>query len=412
MFSSHPKSKFWSKKNNTSPNNVALYSNKKYWFDCSECNHSFDKILNDIVGKNSWCAYCANQKICDCQICFKKSFASHPKSKYWSIKNKINPNKVFKYSNKKYWFDCKNCNHEFYTAISSITYRKNWCYYCGNKKLCEKKDCKTCFNKSFASHKKSKYLLKENSRLLFKNNHTKYFFKCNICSHDFKISLLNVNNNYWCCYCGNKKLCENKNCKICFDKSFASHKKSKFWTEKNNQLPRKVFKNTHKKYWFKCEKEHLFSMALYNVKNEWCPKCNESKGEVKITEYLEQNNNKFKPQKTFNNLKYKKSLRYDFYLENYKLIIEYDGEQHFNSNTKYKHFDKNYKIRRIKDLLKNKYCLENNYILLRISYKEFNFIENIIQTTLNRIKRENFKGIIYSNLELYKFPKACAQQQA
>ena len=68
-------------------------------------------------------------------------FINHPKSKFWSNKNKQDINKVALYSNKKYWFRCNQCNHNFYTTISSITYRNHWCCYCGHKKLCEDNDC-------------------------------------------------------------------------------------------------------------------------------------------------------------------------------------------------------------------------------------------------------------------------------
>jgi hypothetical protein len=47
MFSQHPKSAFWSSKNTKTPNEVALNSRKKFWFDC-ECEHSFEKNIKEI----------------------------------------------------------------------------------------------------------------------------------------------------------------------------------------------------------------------------------------------------------------------------------------------------------------------------------------------------------------------------
>lgn len=38
-------------------------------------------------------------------IPFERSFASHPKSEYWSIKNKQKSRNTFKNSHKKIWFD-------------------------------------------------------------------------------------------------------------------------------------------------------------------------------------------------------------------------------------------------------------------------------------------------------------------
>lgn len=45
-------------------------------------------------------------------------------------------------------------------------------------------------------------------------------------------------------------LCKNADCKICFDKSFASSKESKFMID--NSDPRQIFKNSHTKFKFKC----------------------------------------------------------------------------------------------------------------------------------------------------------------
>jgi hypothetical protein len=48
MFSQHPKALFWSDRNFVKPNEVALNSHKKFWFDC-ECGHAFDIQLNNVI---------------------------------------------------------------------------------------------------------------------------------------------------------------------------------------------------------------------------------------------------------------------------------------------------------------------------------------------------------------------------
>ena len=86
------------------------------------------------------------------EIPFEKSFASHEKSKYWSNKNELKPNQVFKSSGKKYWFDCE-CGHEIEISLNNIS-GGQWCPYCcfPIKKLCNNEDCKECFEKSIASY--------------------------------------------------------------------------------------------------------------------------------------------------------------------------------------------------------------------------------------------------------------------
>ncbi len=223
---------------------------------------------------------CTRQKLCqnkNCVPCFNKSFASHPKSKFWSNTNNLLPRNVFKSSNKNFLFDCI-CGHHFDKRLCSITNGNNWCPYCCNppQKLCDNNGCKQCYNKSFASHYKSLFWSKQNKiqpRQVFKFSHNKYKFECK-CGHIFDSALNNINENKWCPYCSNQKLCINMKCKRCFKKSFASHPKAKFWSIKNNKRPTEVLKFSNKRYEFKCECGHFFNSVLHSIStNFWCPYC-------------------------------------------------------------------------------------------------------------------------------------------
>jgi hypothetical protein len=107
-FASHSKSKFWSKKNTIKPEEVYISSNKKRWFDCDKCTHSFEKKLHHIL-KNSWCPYCTNQKLIAKNVL--KNHLLHMIKFYFGVK--LQPKDVFKSTSKKFWFNCNNCNHDF-----------------------------------------------------------------------------------------------------------------------------------------------------------------------------------------------------------------------------------------------------------------------------------------------------------
>ena len=68
--------------------------------------------------------------------------------------------------------------------------------------------------------------------------------------------------NKWCPYCSHNKLCNYDSGDHCFKHSFASNEKAKFWINAFNKrvTPRKLFLNSVKKYWFKCEKGHEFDI--------------------------------------------------------------------------------------------------------------------------------------------------------
>lgn len=73
--------------------------------------------------------------------------------------------------------------------------------------------------------------------------------------------------------------------------------------------------------------------ARHLLDNPSCPYCNLSKGELNVIEYLKSKNIKYEEQKTFEGLKDKRDLSYDFCLrdnaDNITHLIEYQGIQHY-----------------------------------------------------------------------------------
>ena len=69
-------------------------------------------------------------------------------------------------------------------------------------------------------------------------------------------------------------------------------------------------------------------------------------------------------QKTFPELKHKYQLRYDFYIKSANLLIEADGAQHWDKNSKFYS-----EISCYRDSLKTNYAKDNNIRLIRIPYE-------------------------------------------
>ena len=80
-----------------------------------------------------------------------------------------------------------------------------------------------------------------------------------------------------------------------------------------------------------------------------------------------------------------KELPFDFYLPEYNLCIEYDGEHHFHIVSKYGGVEYLEKVKR-NDTIKNIWCLDNSIKLLRISYKEKGKIFDILSEKLLSLK--------------------------
>lgn len=119
------------------------------------------------------------------------------------------------------------------------------------------------------------------------------------------------------------------------------------------------------------------------LKGSSCPKCiknTESNGEKLLAEYFLANNIKFERQKEFDDLVGLRGgkLKYDFYLQKFNTLVEFDGIQHFQP-VDYFGGLKVFKVQKYHDNLKDNYAKANNYNLIRIPYWEINNLNEIIK---------------------------------
>lgn len=100
-----------------------------------------------------------------------------------------------------------------------------------------------------------------------------------------------------------------------------------------------------------------------------CRRCGESKGEIEIRKWLELNNIKFEKEKTFEDCVNLGRLRFDFYLPDFNICIEFDGLQHFKVIEQFGGIEEFERVKE-RDRVKNEYCIDNNLNLIRINYKD------------------------------------------
>lgn len=113
-----------------------------------------------------------------------------------------------------------------------------------------------------------------------------------------------------------------------------------------------------------------------------CPTCHHSRsrGELKILKFLALNKLEFIQEATFKGCVDKTRLQFDFYIPSLHLCIEYDGIHHYQEVEFYG--TEAFKVTQKHDTIKNKYCSKNGITLLRISYKDFDRIEEILKKVL------------------------------
>lgn len=86
--------------------------------------------------------------------------------------------------------------------------------------------------------------------------------------HSEFITHIFESHNKYNCKKGRKILCENHDCELCFNRSFASYYRENRWILDDNDsiTPREVCRNSHKLYWFLCNIcHHKFNMSPHNI---------------------------------------------------------------------------------------------------------------------------------------------------
>ena len=142
---------------------------------------------------------------------------------------------------------------------------------------------------------------------------------------------------------------------------------------KSNNLKVPIICPEHGEFW---------QTPMCHLSGQGCPYCKESHLERKVNNMLKDNNIEFERQKRFNwliNDKTKYTLPLDFYLPDYNIAIECQGEQHFKpvnfgGNTEEEAFQQ-FRIIQDRDKKKKELCKSNNVKLLY--YSDIKYEENI-----------------------------------
>ena len=165
----------------------------------------------------------------------------------------------------------------------------------------------------------------------------------------------------------------------------------------NKWLNKEEYRNaTVRNLRIQCCCGNVFTTSLVNYKDHgvntcFSCSCKMSSGEKRIRDFLELNKINFIKEKRFEDCRDIKPLPFDFYLPESNLIIEFDGQQHFEET-----YYMDYETTKKHDVIKNQYREDNNIDILRTPYWEGNNIEDIIATKLNL----QVKDIVSSHMKV------------
>ena len=188
-------------------------------------------------------------------------------------------------------------------------------------------------------------------------------------------------------------LCAGHRCKLCANKLRGDHlrlspdqvEEITNATNGNKLLNKDDYKNSSTRnlqvLCGKCGKNvYITSLSSYLNGQTKCRKCSlaESKGEERISHYLDNNSVKYEREKKFLDCTDIHCLPFDFYLPDYNIIIEFDGKHHYEAIHGQDAFENVCRH----DSIKDRYCADNGIEIIRIPYWDYCNIENILNKRL------------------------------
>lgn len=161
---------------------------------------------------------------------------------------------------------------------------------------------------------------------------------------------------------------------------------ARLFCAKNNYdcvIPDQVYKGDKEKIKLICSCGEYFQTTITHLVHDRkyrCDKCTHRQSNIEgmVQNYLQSKGIVFIREYTYADCVDKGTLPFDFYLPEYKSIIEVDGVGHykptkFNGNTKIA--DSTYESTVLHDKIKNEYCQNYDIPLLRIPYWAFDTLE-------------------------------------
>lgn len=325
---------------------VYIKAKSKIKIMCNTCQKYFNQNPNVHICQKQGCPYCAG-KVYNTNDFIDKAKKINGNKCSYSLVDYINGSTPIK-------LICNRCARIYYQKPSSHLAGKT-CKYCGKTRVLNTEIF--IKNSKKINGEKFNYSLVE-----YIGNKIKIKLICNSCNKIF-------------CQRPDSHISQKQGCPNC-------RKNKKLTTEDFISRSKKihgdlydyssvVYKGIDEKVKIICNVHGIFHQLPSSHLHQkcGCPICRNSKGELAVKSWLENNQIKFMQEYKFPDCRNILELPFDFYLPDYNFLIEYDGEQHFNASKLYggeKRLINTLKL----DKIKTEYCKDNNINLLRIKYNE------------------------------------------
>lgn len=295
--------------------------------------------------------------------------------KMYNPKLKIKNIERYKNMKSKLNFICE-CGHEYVSNLDSVlsSVRRNGCMKCQKRKKSKRKY--SLSHKTYISRVNDVW--GDDIQIMSKyiNGDSKIKAKCNVCLFEWETSARIITRGHGCPKCGHDRT---KASRVKSDEVFKSELSN---IHRGRISTSDVYVNSYTKLEFNCvacSNVWLAQPAMI-LRGRGCPICNLSKGELLISEILEELCINYKEQFIIDGLKTDKggTPRFDFAIfdedDRLYMIIEFDGIHHYKPIKRYggiKRLNEQMDV----DMFKDSYCKSNDIIMARIPYTEFKKID-------------------------------------
>ena len=283
-------------------------------------------------------------------------------------------------------FVCKDCGYLWSTTPSLIVSQRQHCPRCVLRTVAAKntRDGNEVFQELKELNKKVTVLSKEYVR-----SQDKVLVSCNECGHIWKATPAHIRNGRGCPECAKRSRAEGERLspEEVSKRFYKVHPDWEILSDYIRAADPMLVRCKH------CGAEwhgKLFDL----LKRVNCPVCDmgkKSRGEEAIARFLRQVGEPFETQKAFDGCRNVFPLRFDFYLPEMNMCIEYDGEQHFRPVDAFGG-ENSFAGTYARDNIKNEYCTAHNIRLVRIPYYRFDEIEDILSEILPAEEASSSKG--------------------
>lgn len=182
--------------------------------------------------------------------------------------------------------------------------------------------------------------------------------KCNVCGHEWEANYMSLmHSRVGCPKCALKSRTDKRKSTL---EDFLKKYNEKFPNSKYD-FSKSIYVNALTYMDVICPKHGIFKSRPNDLLNgHGCPVCKESKLEKTIKDFLDEKGFKYTPQMKFEWLKNINKLSLDFYLHDFNIAIECQGEQHFINRGIMTKLDEI----KFRDALKKELCKEHGVKLV------------------------------------------------